>query len=295
MMAIHSSVATSIPFPVPVTERNITTYFRNTIVPPSKIVQSLILQGGKVDIICWYEGTQKLPESGASFMTEHIFRPLFERKKDVQITLYSLRAWSFQYPVREMRGSKLVDAINKINQSACKAISSASFFQYCTQVPSKTPLGQFLNKSIQQKPRLFQLSEEKPKKGMTVGQLFEGQPSLLAPLYDLDVSAAYSTIQYIEGYFLVQDAVRRGIAEGRKTIKIAFVLPNDEGKYYTEFPGEVESMLQADFGEELRGLSIDISFDFFSYGTSPSSRPYTDRAREVSPGKVASYFTFIRS
>lgn len=76
----------------------------------------------------------------------------------------------------------------------------------------------------------------------------------------------------------------------------AFVLPNDESKYYLDYPKDIENMLQLDFGKDLSGVDINISFQFFEYGNSLTARPYIDRRRKalkVEGEDIDSYFDYL--
>ncbi len=77
---------------------------------------------------------------------------------------------------------------------------------------------------------------------------------------------------------------------------MAFVLPNDESRYYLDYPKDIEKMLQVDFGKDLSGLDINISFQFFQYGDSLTSRPYIDKQRKapkVEVEDIGSYFDYL--
>src|SRR5580698_2364895 len=58
----------------------------------NNLADSLLEQ---TDIYCWYEGTQGLPEKGATFMRDHIFTPILSVRGETRFKLYSLRGWDF--------------------------------------------------------------------------------------------------------------------------------------------------------------------------------------------------------
>lgn len=265
--------------------------------PPELIVNNLASIEGPVDIYCWYEGSQSLPKSGADFMKKLIFKPLYELKRDAKLCLYSLRAWDFKKDITSMPSSTpLGEAINRINTTAIECIYSSSFFKYCTQVSERPALYKFISKELPNKDSLFSLSANQRKNGAIIATLFNSQASLFNCIKDLDLSSAYSLMQYIEGYYLIQRSVEEGLLKGQKKIEIAFVLPNDEGKYYLDFPKDIEKMLQLDFGEKLNGVDINISFQFFRYGESLTARPYIDKqpkAPRVTAEEIGSYFDYL--
>lgn len=264
---------------------------------PAVIVDKLASLEGPVDVYCWYEGPRCLPKSGANFMKEFIFEPLYNLKQDAKLYLYSLKGWDFKKNASSMSASTpLGNAINRINKTAVECIYSSSFFQYCTNFPKESGLYEFLNEELPKKKWLLNLSENQIKKGITIAKLFNESSSLFNCIQDLDVSEAYSTMQYVEGYYLIQESVRKGLINGQKKIQIAFVFPNDESKYYSDYPKDIEKMLQADFGEDVYGVDINISFRFFEYGDSVNSRPYIDRrpkAPIVKVKDIPSYFEYL--
>ncbi len=191
---------------------------------PELIVKNLASIEGPVDVYCWYEGSLCLPKSGARFMKEMLFKPLYKLKKDAKLCLYSLRAWDFKRNIASMSTLTLLgEAINCINRAAIECIYSSSFFQYCTQVSKEGSLYTFINKELPKKKWLFNLSANQKKIGITVATLFNHQTSLFDCIKDLDVSSAYSPMQYIEGYYLIQESVKKGLLKGQKRIEIAGV------------------------------------------------------------------------
>jgi hypothetical protein len=265
---------------------------------PELVVNNLASIEGPIDIYCWYEGSQCLPQLGANFMKTFIFEPLYKLKQDAKLYLYSLKAWDFKKNITKMPSSTpLGEAINRINKTTIECIYSSSFFQYCTEIRKESGIYEFLNEKLPKKKWLFTLSENQRKKGTTIAELFSERTSLFDSIKDLDVSEAYSPMQYVEGYYLIQESVRKGLLNGQKKIQIAFVLPNDESRYYLDYPEEIEKMLRLDFGKELSGVDIDISFRFFEYGDSLVARPYIDKrrkARKVEAKDVSSYFDYLK-
>lgn len=264
---------------------------------PEKVVANLAAIEGPVDIYCWYEGVRGVPQEGALFMKRKLFEPLYNLKSDAKLCLYSLRAWNFAKSVSKMAASSpFGESINRINSAALEWIYSSSFFKYCADTSKEDPLYCFLNEELPKKAWLFELSEGQKKSGKKVASLFDDRISLFDSIRDLDVTAAYSAMQYVEGYYLIQESVRKGLLKKEKKIQIAFVLPNNEDKYYRDFPKEVGKMLELDFGKELKDVEVAISFHFFRYGDSSEARPYIDKrigASKVGEKEVCSYFDYL--
>jgi len=266
---------------------------------PESIVKQLASIEGPVDVYFWYEGSQCLPQSGAVFMKQQIFDPLYKVKQDAKLCLYSLRAWDFKRNITTMASSTpLGEAINRINIAAIECIYSSSFFRYCSQVSTESDLYAFMRDELPKKEWLFKLSETQRKSGTTISAFFNDRSSLFDCIKDLDVSSAYSVMQYVEGYYLIRESVKKGLLNGQKRIEIAFVLPNGESKYYIDLPKDIEKMLQLDFGKDLIDVEVNISFQFFQYGDSITSRPYIDKRRKalkVESGEIGSYFDYLSS
>jgi hypothetical protein len=265
---------------------------------PESIVNNLASIEGATDVYFWYEGSQCLPELGANFMKKSFFEPLYKLKQDAKLCLYSLAAWNFKKNITSMPSSTdLGEAINCINKTAIECIYSSSFFQFCSNIQKEeSGLYEFLNKKLPKKEWLFNLSKNQREKGTTVSEWFNEQTSLFDCIKDLDLSAAYSSMQYVEGYYLIRESVKKGLLNGQKKIQIAFVLPNDESKYYLDYPKDIKKMLRADFGNDLSDIDINISFQFFQYGDSPTSRPYIDKRRKAPKVKkedIGSYFDYL--
>ncbi|CUI17413.1 hypothetical protein PNK_1806 [Candidatus Protochlamydia naegleriophila] len=264
---------------------------------PEKVVADLAAIEGAVDVYCWYEGARSLPESGALFMKRELFEPLYQFKSDAKLCLYSLRAWSFAKSVSKMAVSTPIgDAINRINTAAIESISSSSFFKYCANTSKEDPLYLFINEELPKKQWLLELSAAQKKSGRSVASLFDDRVSLFDCIKKLDVTAAYSAMQYVEGYYLIQESVRKGLLKREKKIQIAFVLPNNESKYYLDLPKDIGKMLELAFGKELNGVEVTISFQFFLYGETMDARPYIDKKSEASKVEaktVCSYFDYL--
>jgi hypothetical protein len=230
-------------------------------------------------------------------MKERLFQPLYLLKKDAKLFLYSLQAWNFYKNIGSILSStRLGEAINRINTMAIECIYSSSFFQYCTEVSEGKELYAYMSEALPRKKWLFDLSANQRIKGTTVSDFFEQRPTFFDCVKDMDISRAYSLMQYFEGYYLIRESVKRGLIEKKSTIQVGFVLPNDESKYYADLPNDIEKMLHSDFGKKLTGLVIKVTFVFFQYGESVMSRPYIDKrskAPRVTPNEINAYFDYI--
>lgn len=263
---------------------------------PELVVNNLASIEGPLDIYCWYEGPQYLPQLGANFMKNSLLEPLYKLKQDAKVYLYSLKAWDKKNILEMAPSTSLGEAINRINKKVIECIYSSSFFQYCSMVPIESGIYTFLNEELPKKKWLFTLSETHRKTGVTIAELFNNKHSTFDSIKKLDLSESYSLMQYVEGYYLIQEAIEKGLSSGQKKIQIAFLLPNDEGKYYLDYPQDIEKMLKLDFGDRLSNVLIDLSFHFFEYGGDKVARPYIDKRRnapKVQAGEIAAYFDYL--
>lgn len=270
--------------------------FSTDIVSPEEVVERVSSIDGQAYVYCLFESAvQKLPVEGARFMEVNIFRPLYERKKDVKVFLYSLAGWHFKKgeTVDDMPASTPIgDALSRISGTFFEVVYASSFFQFCKHTSKNEALYQFLKEKLKKKEWLFELSADQWKKRFTIRDLFVST-SFFDCIEDLDVARAYSVMQYVEGYFWIRQAVERGLSEGLAKINVVFVLPNDEYKFYRDFPEDIEPMLQVDFGDSLAGVEVSIQINCFRYGDSLTSRPYLGRDT-VEPEQIPEFFTLYK-
>lgn len=250
-----------------------------------------------MDVFTWYEGAQGLPVIGADFLKEHLFQPLHTLKEDARLCLYSLKAWDFSKSVDALSSTTaLGESINRINQEALKCLYAADFFNFCRQVDPSTPFYQVVSEDLPKKQWLTDLSAGHRPKGLDVKTFFNGKRSLLDSIQKQDVAQAYAHMQYVEAYYLLRTSIEEKLCQGQDKISVAFVLPNDESKYYQDFPQDLNRWLTADFGSKLDGVAIDVIFRFFTYGASKAARPYIDKsakASKVDPDQIFSYFNYL--
>lgn len=248
-----------------------------------EVVANITSLQDEAEVICWYEGIFGLPKKGAQFMSEEIISPLLEKKRNIKLVLYSLLGWNFcKYKTIDIMpySTLLGEKINLTTSGAALFLYSFDFFRFCLQNKIK-----FFDEKLLAKKYLIDLSAGRNLSGVTVRQLFENKNSLVESLYDMDLAHAYSLLQYVEGYYLIRESVRRQLTANRERINIVFALPNNEGMYYKDLPQDIEILLRTDLGALITTANIQIDFHFFNYGNSESARPYVDRSR------CASYVT----
>jgi len=134
---------------------------------------------------------------------------------------------------------------------------------------------------------------------------------LFEPLFELKKDAKlflYSLNGWNFNPKIIAGNIPQTTALGRAIVEIAFMLPNDEAKYYQDYPQDIEKMLQADFGDTLNDMEINIRFRFFNYDPQlfdsntwneieidKSSRPYLGLVKSgcVSAKQIKNYLPKI--
>ena len=275
----------------------VTVDIQSTTVAPEEVVDSLASIEGELDVYTWYEGPTAITKLGAKFLKEKLFEPLYNRKSNAKLLLYSLEAWNFQRNINAMNETTPKGVrINCINKVFIECVYASSFFKFCTQYNKETPLYRLVNDELPRKQWLVELSANRNPRGKTIKELFEEELSLVDCIKEWDVCKSYSILQYLEGYYLIREALIRGVEQGKQKIQVAFALPNDEAKYYQDLPEDIEKMLKAEFGEKLNGLELNVYFRFYEYGSAISSRPYLgsmQKGLNVRDSEIESYFNYI--
>lgn len=272
-------------------KRNMTVNLDDASYPPSVIIDRIAAMNGFVDIFCWFEGPSGLPKSGAEFMKNQITSPLLQRKNDLKLNLYSLIYWDFKTLVPDMKmATRLGAAIKKVNCAAIDCFYAASFFKYCITDPTNNRIYRYLNESLPTKKWLIDPWRDRKPDDRTVSTFFANRDSLLDSMKGMDVQHAYSSLQYVEGYYLIQNVIRQKLQLQEKNIKICFVLANDEAKYYLDYPTELRKMLDLDFGDTLNDVEVEVNFLFFDYLEDKRARTYIDKeSPKIKPSEVAKY------
>jgi hypothetical protein len=113
----------------------------------------------------------------------------------------------------------------------------------------------------------------------------------MQPFCGEDTGKFYSSLQYVEGCFIIQTILERifckPIAHSQKRVDIQFILPNDEYKYYFDlhstFQKDVHyivahtcSLLGVD------SISVNVEFLTYPFGDDFSKRPYNGTSGDKS-------------
>jgi hypothetical protein len=235
-----------------------------------------IKQLNNPQVVLWYFGTHGLKVDCIKF-----YRPFLTQvsqgDKSAACYLFDLTAWSaLQNKTGKIdscsSAAKKVDQLQLIN---IKPLYSSEIFQ--KMINERTTLAQYYKKEIAQRTFLYDASRSFKNTDIMVGEVFKRQCPILETLYDLDTSKSYSVIQYLEGCYITADLVEKALSVPGD-INIVFALPNDEEKYYGKdqgvFAKDCAIHLQELFGDRIAQRNVNIHFLNFSYGETPSDRPY---------------------
>lgn len=255
------------------------------IQPPEEAVEEIGKIPGRVTAYYWYEGAGQgnaLSVKGAKF-ARNLLSPLIGRLgQNLRLYLYSLKPWSFNHKATELPlTSKLQDRINELLGASgiVKTLSAAKFFtRFCFEGGKDPALQKYVEHCNRDYGWLNDLSRGFREKKVSVSTFFDGQPNLFECVQTADVESKYALMQNVEGYFLIERAVNKELKAGNRQINIVFLLPNDEGKYYRNFPQDLRGLLSDRFGSAIDGTDIDVRFVNFQY--SDSARPYLPSSKE---------------
>lgn len=262
-------------------------------IAPEEVVENLASIEGEPDVYTSYEDPSLITKLGEKFLKEKLFEPLYNLK-NAKLLLYSLEAWNFQRNVNSINETSVKGGhVSSINKVFIDSVYASSFFKFCTQYNHEAHLYLLVNEELPKKQWLAELSANRNPGGKTVGEFFEQKITLVDCVKEWDVSKSYSILQYLEGY-LIMEVLIKDLEQEEKKIQFAFVLPNDEAKYYQD--EDIEKMLKAEFGEKLNGLDLNVYFRFYEYGSNMSSRPYLgslQRGLNVRDSEIENYFNCI--
>lgn len=259
-------------------ETLLTTMLDKNLLMPGEIDRSITKPDSVV--INWYIGESGITEEGARFYKKNIFEPILNDNSDVKFHLYDLTAWQ---ALRNKKcsfdtQSKIVGAIAALRNANFKGVPSSDFFKDLASRKDIETLNAYhdiLNNQELHKPSL----SRKPN-GITVGQVLPYE--VLKPIHHMDTAHAYSALQYLEGIYLVKNAL-----VNHKAKNVTLLLPNDEYKYYVtpRFINDVFNTLYTT--GTLNDVRINVKG--FAFGNKTTDRPYILRDKKIAPTQIKDY------
>lgn len=215
--------------------------------------------------ILWYVGMKGLPCDGAAY-----YKKMFKKFMDVKclrkIYLYDLMAWN----AFKNRSSKLSDEHNDIRKvedltsSKFIGMPSSLFFEWLNE----DDICMWIQKNILVRDDIYKVSDDYEKSNIPIKQIF-GDAGIVKSIENLDCGKSYSAFQYFEIIYLLWMIAT---ADDKDKMRVCFVLPNDETKYYkfNFLKDDIESFLK--FKNINKNIVVDIIS--FQYGNKIGQRPY---------------------
>jgi len=239
------------------------------------------------EIILWYMGPNGLKLEAVNFYRDKISNFLSNPENTSRINLFDLAAWKSFTNVHESINKIHVCAkkINAYGLENLRCVTSAEIFDEFYSIKNEN-LVRFVQKTVLNRTFIYQSSLTFADTGITVGQIFKKNCPILHPISSLDTSKAYSPIQYLEGLFLIDKLVKQKL-EKSQDIELAFVLPNDESKYYRDeedsFRNDLEFFLQEKYPvfRQKNAPKINVYFLNFTFGEKPWNRPYLSGKKNI--------------
>lgn len=248
------------------------------IVPTLKEVKS-------PHIFLWYIGAYGLKKQGVEFYRDCVITPIARDIFSPLFWLVDLTAWgAFKNPQLSISSfNSICTSLENFPDPRVKCSRSSDFFSRIQEINHPAFIKYF--KSALNKEFLTRPSKNMPDTGKKLGEIFNYQCDVISDFFEMDSSKAYSIIQYLEAFFLIERAILFHLNEEIDgDIQVNFILPNDEIKYYEDdsnsFQRDLCFFLDLFFKNVFEIRKIHVNFFSFQYGQIEHHRPYN------SPGKV---------
>lgn len=228
-------------------------------------------------VYLWYIGSMGF-RTGASDFYKGMLTFFVEKK--IACRLYDLTAWgAFADSKLSITNSNSnVERINRFALEKIMAIKSCDFFSWLVGLRDG-PLADYVKLKVLKRDVIFEPSKLKEDVSIKLGSIFKENCPALSEKFEDDAAKAYSAVQYIEGFYLIEQVVQTCLDQ--KEINVVFALPNDESKYYGKgtdsFAEDLQAFLKAKFGDRLASKNINIYFYSFNFRESPESDNINDR------------------
>jgi hypothetical protein len=231
-------------------------------------------------IILWYIGSYGLKKGCVEFYRNNLISPILAQNSEATFWLVDLTAWhAFKSPNGSiLKASSCSRVIQNYNDHRIKCLPSSEIFHRMSEITDEYIIDHFTE--IFTQVSFQHISSNHNLMGITVGEIFSKKIPLLDALINMDISKAYSPIQFLEGCLIVE-TILKSIANHVKTnsVEVVFALPNDELKYYTVerdlFKRSIEMMILQMYRQAgIDWLNLNLSFLAFQFGNQQEHRPY---------------------
>ncbi|MGR3973582.1 MAG: hypothetical protein QRY72_03310 [Candidatus Rhabdochlamydia sp.] len=239
-----------------------------------------IIQMPNPHVIIWYIGCYGLKNTGTQFYKNFLFSPIFSKHKDTTFWLVDLTAWNalkkHQSSIKKF--SSACNVIETMHSQHIKCIKSSHIFMQMQKITDKDSIT-YLKKSLS-RDFISNPSKHFECSNICLGSIFSNNCPVLSNWYNCDTNKFYSTLQYFEGYLIIDHVLSLIMKkEANANIQIVFALPNDEFKYYKDtqnsFQKDIQYLISKNYPSlGLYNISINIKFLSFQYGSKIEDRPY---------------------
>lgn len=242
-------------------------------------------------VITWFLGRKGLRKDWFLYCRDSLIYTVREIAKSCTFFLYDLRNWanlkSTSIDKTMSTGSKVVKRINSLSCSDIICLDSARYFQFLKECNSSEMVA-YVNEVVWKREFIWLKSSSFSSSGVSLEDSL-GRSPLMEAIKGVDVNNAYSGLQYMEGYFLVQEVLKRSASTDFGELNLVFLLPNDEYRYYDDesksFEKDVREMLMKQEDLPSNG-KIRIIFIPFQWGESLNERPYLSDCESVKGEKL---------
>lgn len=259
---------------------------------PIDSVCSKIIRMDSPQILIWYIGVNGLKQNGSEFYKNFLFSPIVKAGNQPVFWMLDLTAWKalVTQKVHINKNSKIAEKINFLQSRHFNCIHSSGIFKRMKNLSDDSVVSHFKNSL--KKEFIWESSKHVPNSDISIGEAFENNCPIFSDWYHVDTNKFYSVLQYVEGFLLIEEIVLNAIKNKilDKDLKIVFVIPNDEIKYYFDednsFEKDVIFFLSHYHGDRLKGMNIQVSMLSFTYGKEKHHRPYNSPGATLKSSKV---------
>jgi hypothetical protein len=236
-----------------------------------------------LQIVLWYIGCYGLKKTCVEFYKKFIISPTLETTFNTTFWLVDLTAWnSFKIKKNSINHyNSCSTTIDSFPAKIIKSLKSSSIFEKMCNINCMLEINYL--KTALARDFLIQPSQHFSKSLVQIDEIFPKNSWIATHFLGQDTAKTYSIFQYLEAYLIIDELITKvAPSPESNSLEIAFLLPNDELKYYRDqansFQKDIEFLLTK--RAHISPINLKIKFFNFQYGNSPEHRPYN------APGKT---------
>ncbi len=240
-------------------------------------------------IVLWYIGCYGLKKTCVEFYKKFIISPILEKTFNTTLWLVDLTAWnSFKIKKSSIHHyNSCSTTIESFPGKTIKSLKSSAIFEKMCNLKCMSEIDYLKNALA--RDFLIQPSQHFPKSHVQIDEVFPKNSWIATHFSGRDTAKTYSIFQYLEGYLIIDEIITKvAPSPESNSLEIAFLLPNDELKYYRDhsnsFQKDIEFLLTK--RAHISPINLKIKFFNFEYGDSPEHRPYNAPGRTFKKNKL---------